>query len=254
MEATTLTVAVRARPGKEGAAKLRRAGQIPAVVYGTDAPPAAIAVNEAALAKILRSGKRLSLIALHVEDPAGARVENAILKAVQRHPVNERIVHIDFQRVAMDKPLTLDVPVKVEGVAAGSKFGGVIQQPVRVVRVRCLPADIPEAAIADVAPLEIGHVLTAAGLKLPASVTLVTEPGLAIISIIVVKYEEETAAATPAEGEAAAAAPAADATGAQPEVIGEKERDERRAKKDEEKGKRQTEKAEVKEAAKEKKK
>ncbi|MEK7766632.1 MAG: 50S ribosomal protein L25, partial [bacterium] len=211
----------------------------------------------AALQKILRSGKRLSLISLHGEDPAGARQETAILKAVQRHPVNERIVHIDFLRVALDKPLVLDIPVSIEGVAAGTKFGGVIQQPIRVVRVRCLPADIPEAAVADVTPLEIGNVLTAGDLKLPPRVELVTDRGQAIVSIIVVKYEEETTAETPAEGDAAAvagaAAPAAEA-GAQPEVIGEKEREERRLKKDEEKGKRQTEKAEVKEAAKEKKK
>lgn len=237
MQATELPVEARERTGKEAVAKLRQTGRIPAVLYGAGGDPRALTVAVADFDRALRlHGQRLSLLTLKI----GNESAPAVLKAIQRHPVHERIEHIDFLRIALDKPLSLEIPVQVEGVAAGVKFGGVLQQMARHVRVRCLPADIPEVAVADVSKLEIGHVLTAGDLKLPTGVELLTAAGDPVFSVTVTKYEEEVAAVPGAEGAAAAAEPA------QPEVIGEKEREERRLKKEEEKGGREKEKAELK--------
>ncbi len=246
MQATELPVEPRERTGKEAVAKLRQTGRIPAILYGAGGEPRALTVAEAEFAKALRlHGQRLSLLTLKI----GSQSETAILKAIQRHPVHERIEHIDFLRIALDKPLSLEIPVRIEGVAAGVKFGGVLQQMLRHVRVKCLPTDIPEAAVADVSRLEIGHVLTAGELTFAGTtVELQTKATDAVVSVTVTKYEEETAAATPgAEAAAATGAVAASAEPAQPEVIGEKEREERRLKKDEGKSGREKEKAELKE-------
>ena len=245
MIATELIAAARSRSGSAASNKVRQAGNIPAIVYGANTPPRSVEVSDAVLARVLRThGNRLSLLSLKVAaEGAGEQVETVIIKAIQRHPVREHITHIDFQRVALDKPFSLDIPVVVEGVAPGIKFGGVLQQMVRQVRVRCLPALIPESAVADISKMEIGHVLTAGDLHIPEGVELLTEKGLALLSITVTHYEEEVA--TPAPGTEAAVA--TEATAAGPEVIGEKEREERKLKKDEGKGAREKEKAELKE-------
>jgi len=248
MEATELSVEVRKKTGKEAAAKTRQTGGIPAILYGgVDTPPVALTVNDAALATLLRkSGDRLSLFTLSVKEDATERKETAIIKTIQRHPVNERIVHIDFLRVSMKKELTLEVPITMEGTPPGIKAGGVLQQAIRHVRVHCLPAAIPKSIVADVSKLEIGNVLAVRDLVPVSGVTVVTDPGQAVMSITVTRYEEEVVAETAEPGaEAVVAAPGAEAP-AQPEVIGEKEREERRAKKDEDKGAREKEKVELK--------
>jgi len=243
MQATELTVELRDKTGKEGAAKVRQAGGIPAVLYGAGAPPKAISVGAAELDRLLsRAGRRLSLLSLKVKAGDTETVEPAILKAIQRHPVNERITHIDFLRIDPAKKLTLELPVAIEGSSPGVKLGGVLQQMLRHVRVRCLPDRIPEGAVADISQMEIGHVLNAGGLKLPEGVELLTPAGQAVLSVIVIRYEEEK----PAE-EAAAPVATTEEAPAQPEVIGEKEREERRLKKDEEKGAKEKEKAVLKE-------
>jgi len=248
METSELTVEVRKKTGKEAAAKTRQTGGIPAILYGGDGvSPVPITVDYAALQTLLRhSGDRLSLCTLSVKDDGGERKETAIIKTIQRHPVNERIVHIDFQRVSMKKELLLEVPITISGTPPGIKAGGVLQQAIRHVRVRCLPAAIPRSIVADVSALEIGNVLAVRDLAVPQDVTIITNPGQAVLSITVTRYEEETAAVAAEPGaEAVAAEPGAEAP-AQPEVIGEKEREERRTKKDEEKGAKEKEKAELK--------
>jgi large subunit ribosomal protein L25 len=248
MEATELIVEVRKKTGKEAAAKTRQGGGIPAVLYGGDgAATVALTVNDAVLQKLLRgAGNRLSLLALAVQDETGNVKETAIIKTIQRHPVSEQITHIDFMRVNMKKPLTLEVPIVITGSSPGVKAGGVLQQTIRHVKVRCLPSAIPEKIEVDISTLEIGNVLAARDLKLPEGVEMITNPGQAILSITVTRYEEEAVAVAPGAEAAVVAAPGTEAP-AQPEVIGEKEREERRAKKDEEKGAKEKEKQEIKE-------
>lgn len=239
MQTTELTAEVRERPGKEGSAKVRQAGKIPAVIYGAGADSRAVAIDEAEFLKALRvAGDRISLVTLKI----GSTSEPAVLKAIQRHPVNERIAHIDFLRVDLSRKIALDIPVRLEGNSPGVKLGGVLQQVSRDVRIRCLPGAIPTGAIADISKLEIGDALHARDLTLPEGVELITAAGETIVSVTVVRIVEEVAAD-------ATAVPGAEATTAAPEVIGEKEREERKLKKDDEKGAKAKEKAEVKEAA-----
>jgi large subunit ribosomal protein L25 len=251
METVELSVESRERTGKENAAKVRQAGMVPAVLYGAGEDARALAVSDAALQKLFRgAGSHFLLLSLKVKGKDGERAEHAIIKAVQRHPVNEHIIHVDFLRVSLKKEINVAVPVRVEGIAPGVTLGGVLQVAARLVRVHCLPTQVPDCAVADVSALNIGGVLHARDLKLPEGVQLHADPALTVLSIVAVRVEEE-APAPGAEGEAAAvAAPAPGEAPAQPEVIGEKERDERRLKKDEEKTVKEAEKKEIKEARK----
>jgi large subunit ribosomal protein L25 len=241
MQAAQLTALLRDRAGSSHAGRTRRAGRIPAVLYGGGGEPRAISIEAAEMEKVLRqSHDRISLVTLSI----GGATEPAVLKAIQRDAVNERIAHLDFLRVDLTKPITLDIPVAVEGTSPGVKLGGVLQQSARAVRVRCLPGAVPAGAVADISALEIGDALHARDLKLPPGVDLLTPAGDTILWVTVVRVEEEAAPAADA-----AAAGTAETAAAQPEVIGEKEREERKAKKDEEKGAKAKEKAEIKDAA-----
>jgi len=248
METIELSAVQRARTGKEDTAKVRQAGSIPAILYGSEEPSSALSISDADLARILRkTGNHFVLLNLKITGKDGEKSESAIIKAIQRHPVNEKIIHVDFYRVSLKKLVSVDVPVEIKGEAPGLKLGGVLQQATRQVRIRCLPHQVPDAAIADVSTLNIGSVLHARDLTLPEGVELQSDPAATVLSIVTIKVEEEVVAAegaTPVEG---AAAPV---EGVQPEVIGEKERDERRVKKGDEKVVKEAEKKEIKDARK----
>jgi len=249
METIDLSADQRARTGKEDTAKVRQAGLIPAIVYGSEAPSEAVSISDADIARILRkTGNHFVLLNLKVKGKEGVKEESVIIKAIQRHPVNEKIIHVDFFRVSLKKQVSVDIPVEFKGEAPGIKLGGVLQQSTRHVRVRCLPNQVPDAAIADISALNVGGVVHARDLMLPEGVELQSDPAITILSIVTIKVEEEVA---PAEGavavEGAAVAPV---EGVQPEVIGEKERDERRLKKGDEKVVKEAEKKEIKDARK----
>lgn len=237
-----IDVQLRDKTGKEGAAKARRDGNIPAVLYGLGSEPKAIAINDVAFQKFLRTTTgQLTFVALNIAGSNGTQKEHVIIKAIQRHPVFEQIIHIDFMRVSLEDKLTINIPIETHGSSPGIKLGGMLQQATRQVQVRCLPARIPPAAMADISGLEIGNTFTAGQLQLPEEVELLTPADMVVLSVTITHYEEE---ATAVDGEAAAAP--GDGESTQPEVIGEKERDERRAKKDEGKDTKDKEKQEIK--------
>ncbi len=249
MDTIEFSVEAREQTGKANANRARAAGSIPAILYGAEGTSCPLSVSEAALVKLLRGhGRHTMLLNLKFKAKDGEHAEPAIIKAIQRHPVNEKITHIDFLRVSLKKQVTVEVPVIVQGVAPGVTMGGVMQQAARAIQVRCLPTAIPESVIVDVSAMEKGDVVVARDLKLPAGVELAGDPTATILSIVALRLEEETPAP-----DAEAAVPGAvtgTAEPVQPEVIGEKERDERRLKKEEEKTVREAEKKEIQEARK----
>lgn len=242
MENIQLSAEIREKTGKEATAKLRQTGFIPAVLYGDKKPTIALALASAPFVKTIQeSGAASSLIAITIKGTPDAGTESVIIKEIHRHPVNDDIIHVDFLRVSLKKAITLDVPIHISGTAPGVKIGGgMLQQPVRSVRVKCLPTGIPHSVTADVSTMEIGQVLTVKDLQFPEGVEIISDPGLTVLSCVAIHVEEEPAPA--------AEAAVTEETPTQPEVIGEKERDERRLKKEEDKTKREVEKKELKES------
>ena len=227
----TVGAEVRTSRGKNEARRTRRAGQIPAVVYGAFQDPVSIAINPREILKIVRSTTGYNTIfTLAIQDG-----ENTPVMVVdhQVDPVKNPLLHADFKRIDLTKRIRVSIPVSTEGEPAGVKVqGGLLEIITRAIEIECLPDDIPEHFIVDVRELMIGQSKRASDIQLSGSMKLTSAPESVIAHIVTLKVEAEPVAA-----EAAVPVAGAPAAG-EPEVIkkGKKEED-AAADKDKEKGK-----------------
>jgi large subunit ribosomal protein L25 len=158
MEARSLVVQWRTEKGKEAARRLRSQGLIPAVVYGQREEAIPVTLNPQELSKVLRGGAgERSLINLTVEGLQDGPVsKTVILKEKQIDPVKRTLLHVDLYTIAMDEEIYVSVPVHIDGKAIGVEKGGVLEQILREIEVKCLPGDIPPRIDVDVSSLDIG--------------------------------------------------------------------------------------------------
>ncbi|MFM7200875.1 MAG: 50S ribosomal protein L25 [Myxococcota bacterium] len=181
MESVELAVEPRVANGKGNAHKVRAAGLVPAVVYGKGFESRSISLAPVAIRNTLKSKLGFnSVIKLNV---AGESSFLVMLKEVQRHPVSREIIHIDFLRIHEDAPVTVSVPLRLEGRAEGVVAGGTLKALVRTLNVRCLPANIPTELKADVTSLKIADSLQAKSVPLDAGVTLASNPNTSVATV-----------------------------------------------------------------------
>jgi large subunit ribosomal protein L25 len=204
---TTLLAERRIAAGGNVAGRLRLSGRIPAVVYGGADGTESVSVDPKELSRLLHSQSGVNtLITLNVDSGDTARV---LVREYQIHPVTHRLLHADFYRVAMDQVLRVTVPVHLTGEAKGIKVqGGVVDFVHREVEIECLPADIPEHIAVDVTELMIHEGVRVRDLAGDARWKAVSEPDMLLVHVVAPRAEAEPAAAE--------AAPAA---AAEPEVI-----------------------------------
>ena len=206
----TLQAEKRDGRGKNEARRLRASGRIPAVVYGAEKGKAVeIAVDPKILMRILHSESGVNtLIGLKV-DGGDTRV---MVKEYQIDPIDHKLLHADFYQVAMDKALTVTVPLLMKGEAPGVKQqGGIVDFVNREIEIECLPGDIPENIVVDISELMLNQGIRVRDLHTEgAKWKPVTDGDLMIVHVVALKVEEP-AATEPVVG--AVAAPA------EPEVI-----------------------------------
>jgi large subunit ribosomal protein L25 len=211
----TLDVVTREGKGKNEARRLRAGGRIPAVVYGSrkdgKAPEGVpVAVDPKALLRILHSESGANtLINLKLD----GRESRVMVKEYQLDPITHQLLHADFYQLAMDRVITVTVPVVVKGEPVGVKQqGGLLDFVTRDLQVQCLPTDIPEHIDIDVSELMLHQAVRLRDLPVNPKWKVLNEPDTMLVHVVMPKAEEskETAAAD------AAAAPAAPA---EPEVI-----------------------------------
>jgi large subunit ribosomal protein L25 len=197
------------KPGtKNDARRVRKAGRIPAVVYGAGKDSSPVSVDPRQVARILHSASGHNTIFDLSLD--GQRTK-AMIVDWQYEPIKGSLLHIDLKRIAMDQKLTVNVPIILKGEAAGVKQqGGILEQTLREVEVECLPQDIPTEINLDVTELVFGKVLRVQDLPKSDKLTYVTNENQPVAHIISVKEE---VAPTPEAAAAEAAAPT------EPEVI-----------------------------------
>jgi large subunit ribosomal protein L25 len=218
----TLQAEKREGTGKNEARRLRAKGRIPAVVYGAEKGKAVpIAVDPKTLLRILHSESGVNtLIGLQL-DGGDTRV---LVKEYQLHPIDHRLLHADFYQVAMDKALTVTVPVVLKGEARGVKQqGGVVDFVHREIDVEVLPGDIPENITIDISELMLGQGVRLRDVHTEGSKWKpLSDPDMMIVHVVAPRAEE-----------APAVAEAAPAAGAEPEVIkkGKTDKDEDEKKK-----------------------
>jgi large subunit ribosomal protein L25 len=212
----TLDVAKREGKGKNEARRLRAAGKIPGVVYGqrkegTLPEGVPVAVDPKAVLHILHSDSGANtLITLKLD----GKESQVMVKEYQLDPVTHQLLHADFYQLAMDKAITVTVPVLVKGTPEGVKVqGGMLDFVTRELQIQCLPKDIPEHVDLDVSGLMLHQAIRLRDIPENPKWKALNDPDTMLVHVVLPKAEE---AAAPAEGEAAAAAPA---VAAEPEVI-----------------------------------
>ena len=183
MELQPFTVETREENGKGPAGRARHQGNVPGIVYGNKQDNVNVTVSLKQLDHLIHGAQgEHALVDLTVE---GNDAHNGpvILKDVQHHPVSGKALHFDFQRIDLKTPIITVIPIQLDGRSVGVVAGGMIDHHIREVQIECLPLDTPEAIYGDITNVNIGERLHVSDLTVPENVTLVTDPGLAVVSI-----------------------------------------------------------------------
>jgi len=184
MSQYTLNTQVRAQKGRSASRRLRKANRVPAILYGKHTAPEGLSVETPEFTKLLKAvGGRAVLVELNIE----GRAEKALsfIQEVQRDPITDRFLHIDFQAVKADEKIEIEVPVRTHGEAAGVKTqGGVLEVLAHQLRIRCLPGDLPAAVEIDVSPLKVGEVLKVGDLVGISGVEFLDAKGHPVLSCV----------------------------------------------------------------------
>ncbi len=179
-----LTVAVREEAGKGAARSMRRAGKIPAVLYG-QGECLLLTVNPEELVKILKShAGSTALISLTVNGAKSKPNRTALLRDYQVDPVTGSVLHADLFEISMSKPIRVKVPIKViGGIPAGVKEGGVLHHNMRDVHVECLPAALPDHIEVDASALIIGSGIHVKEIGAREGVRFLDDPDQMVVSV-----------------------------------------------------------------------
>lgn len=217
--------------GKGASRRLRRAEQVPAILYGAgkEATPILLDHN-----KVLVALQQESFYTHILTLKVGSEIEKVILKDLQRHPYKPRILHMDFLRVRADEKIKMHVPLHFIGTdkAPGVKEGGLLSHLVSDVEISCLPANLPEFIEVDVSELALDKLLHLSELKLPTGVELVALShghDLPVASIHLPRAEAEEA--PPAAAEAEAPAEGSESSAAPEQKAGEAKKEEKKEEK-----------------------
>jgi len=171
----------RGNKGTSASRRLRREGRVPAIVYGGNADPLNIELDHNEIYHSVRKEEfHASILDMQLDGKAAGKV---LLRAVQWHPYKQQVLHVDFQRVEKNEPITTKVPLNfINGdISPAVKLASaVITHPLTDIEISCLPADLPPGIEVDLAELEGGAVMHVADVKLPEGVTLVTQSDLVI--------------------------------------------------------------------------
>jgi large subunit ribosomal protein L25 len=154
MKSITIKGSERESVGKAATRAARNAGMVPCVLYGGDQPVHFTAEDLAFKGLVYTPNVHTVVI-----DLDGGKQYNAILQDIQFHPVSDKILHIDFYQLKDDKEITMDVPVKITGTSPGVLGGGVLRLNQRKLKVRALPANLPDYVEANISELEMGNKL-----------------------------------------------------------------------------------------------
>jgi len=201
-KALPLKAEIREHTGSKSAAKVRKQGRIPAIVYGHKKEPVAISLDVRNLVEGLHHGHRLMDVQI------GKKRQKMIVKDLQYDYLGKDIIHVDLMRVDVTETVKVTVPIELKGTAKGTQEGGIITEHTDHLEIECKVTDIPETIVVLVKEMDVGDALHAGDIELPEGVKLSSLPETLLVTCSLV-------AAAKAAEEVEEEAPAA------PEVIGE---------------------------------
>lgn len=199
----TLEAKTREHTGSKASARIRKAGRIPAVVYGHGQEPVAISLDAHDFVQGLHHGHRI------IDVTVDGTPQKMLVKDLQYDHLGRDVVHADLMRVNVTEKLTVTVPIELKGTAKGVSEGGIVEAHADRLEVECVASKIPDAVVVSVKEMGVGEIIHAGDVALPDGVSLVSPTDTIIVTCHVV-----AAARTTEEVEEEA--PTA------PEVIGER--------------------------------
>src|SRR5215207_9118403 len=176
-DALKLTTQPRTGTGSRDANRLRKAGRVPAVVYGHKEETLPITVSRDELAAALRHHART------VDLDLNGKAETVLIQQVQHDHLGSGLVHVDFRRVSRDERIRTTVEIELRGTAPGATGGGVLDQPLHKIHVECPAISIPESIRVRIDGLLLGQAIHVKELELPAGVKALDDPDLVVVQV-----------------------------------------------------------------------
>ena len=195
-----LSARPRSESGRNAVKQVRARGGVPAVIYGSKDQPANLEVSRREIEALLSHavGENI-LVELEIEENGKKSSRLSLIQEVQHHPLRGEVLHVDFHAVSMTEKISADIAVEAFGEPDGVKnFGGLLEQSMRSVTLRCLPQNLPEIIKVDVSALKIGDSIHVRDLPLPEGVEADEDGDLTVFIVAEPAVAEEPAvAATP---------------------------------------------------------
>lgn len=206
MEKVILKAEIREESGKRIAKALRKKDAVPAVVYkgGKDAMKLQISVRDFEQVLHTKAGENVIVTLKISGGDKAAKDKTVLIKEIQREPIKDKILHVDFNEISLTEALKVKVPLVAHGEPEGKKDGGTLEHVMWELEVECLPTAIPEKIEVEVSPLKIGEAIYVKNIVAPEGVKVLSDPELIAMIVKPPKVEapkEEAAAEAPAEPE-----------------------------------------------------
>ena len=197
MAEVTLKAVKREKTGKGAARQARRDNKVPAIIYGQGMDPVPVVVDRRELVTAFHTDAGMNVL-LSIE--VDGKTTTALARDLQRDPLRGTLLHTDFVKVDLKQEVEVEVPVNIVGEAEGAKEGGILEQPLFTLHVRCLPTEVPESIDADVSALNIGDSLKVSDLAGGRNFTILNDPDASVASVAAPISEEELEAMEAAAG------------------------------------------------------
>ncbi|MDE0160029.1 MAG: 50S ribosomal protein L25 [Candidatus Dadabacteria bacterium] len=202
MVQSSLRVKPRIRIGKSGAREVRKEGNIPAILYGQGEDPVPLVVRPDELKRALSNNAGINtVLELEIDGSEPSAKRFSMLKEVQRDPIKNRVIHLDFLAIDMKKSVRVKVPVSTQGRSEGERRGGTLEKLMRTIDLECLPENIPDLIEIDISSLDIGGFVDIGGLELGEGVKPVRDGSEKVVQVIAQRSTEEDVQAGEEEGE-----------------------------------------------------
>jgi len=178
--------------GKGYNTRLRKEKKIPAIIYGNGCKNEMVIVDDIEFGKIFRSARERSIIEIDIE---GTK-KNVLIRDYQIDPVKRNFTHVDFYEIMEGNPVKTKVPIILENTPVGVRMGGVLEQYIIEIDIKCLPKNLPESILVDVTSLDVKQGILVRDLKVPEGIEILLKPDINVARVVPSRKTKEEAATT----------------------------------------------------------
>lgn len=191
MVQSSLRVKPRKRTGKSGAREVRKEGNIPAILYGRGENPVPLVVSPDELKRALSNSAGINtVLELEIDGSEQPEKKFSMVQEIQKDPLKNRVIHLDFLAIDMQKNVRVKVPVNTQGRSEGERRGGKLEKLMRTIDLECLPGDIPDSIEIDVSDLEMGDFVDIDGISLGEGVASLRSGSEKVVQVVQQRTQE----------------------------------------------------------------